>query len=892
MSMPSRTSGFDPDPGPSRRTGPRTRADRLRLGLGLAVALAALVALLVWLSASGRAASSASADAGPSRLNRLVAGWLARSLVEPARPGEAIVPAIRFEQPWPQALALVILAGSIALVVALYRREASGPAWYRGLLAALRIAAIVLAMFMLSEAVLSVERTGLPTFVILVDDSASTGIAELAADAPAALTEKIRSLARAAAAAEATPAKNASTPNTNPSSDVSRLAAAQGWLLQNDAKLLRDLQAQHKLRLYLVSDTARMLAQVESPDQLAPALDQLRKAEPIGNQTRLGDAVREVLTELRGAPPTAILLLTDGQTTEGEPLARAAEFARTRGVPIFPIGLGDPAPARDLELADFLVDDVVFLDDQVRFEARLTSRGFAGEKVEVTLLSRPADADPAKPASWTPLATLPLTAPPDGQSRRVEIPFRPMKAGSFVYQMVIEPRPREVQIQNNQVTRPVSVREEKVKVLLVEGEPRYEFRYLLSFLKRDRSIEVKTVLQSADPEYAEQEDTAIPTFPTAKDGPDGLFAFDAVVFGDVDLSLFSSAQVRNLVDFVEQKGGGVLFIAGQAHNPLAYATTPLAPLFPIRISEARDPATAGRPIPPIHLALSPEGRNHPIFRFADDEAASLQVLEGLPPFDWFLEVPRKQELAFVLASHPELQGSDGPMPLLLYQYVGAGKVVFQAFDETWKWRFRIGDRYFGRYWIQTLRFLARSKLLGKQAELTTDRRRYQRQQPIRVQVRFPNPALAPASGDLKAEVRKQGQGPRPITLRRSAGASNLFEGVLPQAAVGSYEVRLLPPPVLEGGMPTASFTVDAPAGEFEHIPMNEPELVRTAGTTRGKFLTPTAPPDQLLAALPAPQTVPLDTDPPIALWNAPPVLGLFLLLLALEWVLRKRKQMV
>lgn len=829
--------------------------------------LAAIIGLAWFVGGSAVAAD----DSGPSWLNRQAAAWLAGFLVEPARPGEALVPRIRFEQPWPQGLALALIAAAAFFIISLYRRETTGSAWYRGLLAALRIALVLLAMLMLSEAVLSVERTGLPTFVVMVDDSASSSVEDPYAD------PKTAASARALA-------KSAGKP------EPSRLALAQGWLARDDARFLRELQAQHKLRLYLVSNTSRLLAEVDKPDQIAPALEALESAEPSGTQTRLGDAVREVLTELRGAPPTAILLLTDGQTTEGEPLARAAEFARSKGVPLYPIGLGDPSPIRDLELSDLLVDDVVFVDDQVRFEARLSSQGFAGEKIDVVLRRREASA--TDPNAFTDLERVTVDAPADGVNQKVEVPHRPTETGSFVYELVVSPRPRELQTENNSVARPVNVREDKIKILLVEGTPRYEFRYLISMLKRDQTVTLQTVLQSADPEYSEQEASALPTFPSAKDGPDGLFSFDAIVFGDVDLSLFSASQSRNLVDFVEQKGGGLMFVAGQNFNPLSYKGTPLEPLIPIRLDEARDPFTAGVPVASFRPALTVEGRSHPIFRFADEEVASAQIYENLPLLDWFLEAPRKQELAFVLAAHPEIAGSDGPVPLLLYQYVGAGKVLFQSYDETWKWRFRIGDRYFGRYWIQAIRFLARSKLLGKQAELTTDRRRYQLQQPIRVQVRFPNPALAPPSGDLAVQVVRKGQGPRRLSLRKSPAAANLFEGVLPQAAEGNYEVSLLPPPILEGGMPNAEFTVEAPAGEFERIPMAEAELIRASRSSRGKFYTPMALTSEVLESLPAPQTVPLDTDPPLALWNTTPMLGAFLGILLLEWILRKRKQMV
>lgn len=797
---------------------------------------------------------------------------LASWLVPAARSGEAIEPHLRFEQPWNQGLALLVGIAGTALIIWLYQREGSIPGWSRGLLTGLRVALLLLAMFMLSEAVLSVDRTGLPSFVVMVDDSASASVADQYADART--KSETAELAKAASKPEA-----------------SRLAIAQGWLGRDRAKLLTELQKHHKVRLYLVSAATRPLAEIDTPDQIPTALSSLMAVEPIGDQSRLGDGVRKVLTELRGAPPTAILLMTDGQNTDGEALAKAAEFAKSKGVPIVAMGLGDPAPARDLELSDLQVDDVVFVDDQVRFEARLTGHALAGEDVDVVLKRSPAGS--TDPRSAEEVGRTTVRVPPDGRQQRVEVRFQPRKTGEFIFSLDVAPKPREIQVENNHVEHTVSVREEKLKVLLADGEPRYEFRYLLSFLKRDKTIDLRTVLQSSDPEFSEEELTALPTFPTARDGPDGIMSYDVIVLGDLDPSLLGTATMRNLAEFVEKKGGGLMFIAGENYDPLAFRGTPLEPLLPLKLAEVRNPFATGGAVPPFRPALTTEGRTHPVFRLADDEAETAQVWKNLPELDWFLEIPRKQELAFVLAVHPSQSGSEGPMPLLLYQYVGGGKVVFQAFDETWKWRFRAGDRYFGRYWIQTLRFLARTKLLGqKQAEVLTDRRQYQRQQPIRVQVRFVNPAAAPTSGTLTAQVDRRGQPPRRVTLKRSVAASNLFEGVLAALPEGNYDVKLLPPPLLTGGMPSASFRVAAPANEFEHVPMNEAELVRAATNSGGKFTTPLVSPADLLKELPAPQMVPLDTDPPIALWNAPALLGVFLALLAVEWVLRKRNQLV
>jgi hypothetical protein len=96
----------------------------------------------------------------------------------------------------------------------------------------------------------------------------------------------------------------------------------------------------------------------------------------------------------------------------------------------------------------------------------------------------------------------------------------------------------------------------------------------------------------------------------------------------------------------------------------------------------------------------------------------MQIWQELPELYWYFEAPRKKPLALVLAEHPTVAGAGGKLPLIVYQFLGSGKVTFHAFDDTWRWRFRSGDKYFGRFWVQVVRFMARSRLVGQhQAEI-------------------------------------------------------------------------------------------------------------------------------------------------------------------------------
>ena len=802
--------------------------------------------------------------------------WLLRRLadklgVAPAQAGEAITPSLQFEQPWSQwSLALVLLV-TIPLIIWLYRREGSASMGYKMMLAGMRILLVLLAIFMLSEAVLSVERTGLPYFVVMADDSASSSVVDQFADP------------KAKSAAEAL-AKDAGASETR----ADRLNVAKGILLRDEAALIRALEDQHKVKVYAVSDAAEPVAEVDKTEEVEAAVAAIQKIEAKGAQTRLGRSTIQVLTELRGVPPTAILLMTDGQNTDGEPLAKAADLAKQKGVPLFTVGLGDPEPPKDLELTDMLVDEVVFVDDIVRFEAKLQSKGYAGEPVTLRLKRiMPGATQPEE------IETKQVVAPRDGETLRLEIVHRPKQTGEITFIMEVDEKPREQSAENNRQSRVVNVRKDRLKVLLVDGEPRYEFRYLKSFLERDRTIDLKVLLLSSDPEYADQDPYALPRFPRDKEGPDGLFSYDVVILGDADPGFLNTTQMQNLVEFVTEKGGGLMFVAGENFNPLSYKRTPLESLLPVLLDSARNPTAVGPGVNAYRPVLTAEGASHPIFRFGDDVAASRRIYDNLQPLNWYFEAPKRQPAAFVLAAHPTARASDGsPLPLLLYQFNGAGKVMFSAYDDTWRWRFRVGDNGpFGRYWIQTIRFLARSKMLGrKQAEISTDRKRYTRNQTALVQVRFPNPALAPKD-QVDVEVARKGQTAKRLPLKIAPGSKNVFEGVLAPMPQGEYEVKMLPMPVLTGTPPSTTFRVVPPAGEMERVQMNEAELRQASEKTGGKFYT-AATIGTLLDDLPAPQKVPLDTDPPIAVWNSWPILALFLLTAAGEWVLRKRKQMV
>ncbi len=788
--------------------------------------------------------------------------WLLE--IPPSGPGQGTSWRYGSDFPWADWVLLLFLLAAIAFVVVVYRRDAVGVApWKRWLLIALRLGAIAVLLFMLSSAFLSVDRTGLPFAVVILDNSPSMTVTDPYQEEE--LRKQARELLREAGDNEVTP-----------------LNVGKAILLRDEGEFLKQMLENHKLRIYKISGAAVEVAECVSPADVDEALPRLRELEAEGDRTQLGKGLRTVLNELRGAPPSAIVLLTDGITTEGEKLSAAAVFARRKGVPVFPVGLGDSEPVRDLEIADVQVDEVAFVNDPITFLYTLSSRGYKGKRVSVTLRDE---------ATGRPLKTERITLDSDERTQKLELTFTPHEVGEFDFVVEVQQLPKEANRDNNRQVRHVSVRKERIRVLLVDSMPRYEFKFLKTLLEREKTIELKTVLQDADPDYVEEDRTALQHFPVNEDD---LFSYDVIIFGDVDLTFLTERMQQALREFVNSKSGGLMLIAGADHNPLKYRGTPLEDLLPIELAPETAYFTAKSEEESFRPQLTIDGwKGSSIFRFTDNELDDRQVWNNLPRMYWALEGALLKRGAVAFAVLPPTDATGDESPLIAMHRYGSGKVLFHGTDETWRWRFRVGDLYLGRYWVQAIRYLSRSKLLGRDrgAELTTDRREYERGTPVQFRANFLDDRLISAPDTKVTVVVQQQGGPqREIELKRLPRAPVIFEGSLPQTVAGTYHAFISSPP-FEEAPPSVDFRVVSPLGEMRTVKMDVSELTNTAKITSGAYHSLTDI-DDLVAAIPAGHPVPLETEEPKQLWNFWLTLAAFAGLLCTEWILRKRLRLL
>lgn len=819
---------------------------------------------------------------GPSNVSGQIQRWLGEYLRLPrGAPGEVIRWSWMTSWPWGLDLPLVVTAllivGLLAVITVLYRRDARGLSGGRPMvLITIRAAALLLLLLLLARLSISVERTGLPQVVVLIDDSASMGLRD------AYLTEPDRS--------EVSRLLGSTASSSAP--EAERFELIRRILGRDEGRWLRELARQHRVRIArFATEVVPVQRELVDDEALIHLQAELAEMRPEGDGTRPAEAVRQVLRQTRGTPPAAIVLLTDGIASTGpaDRLSAAAPLARQFLVPLFVVGIGSDQPTRDVQLAELMVDDLAFVNDPLLFSAKLKAFGFAGQSATIELHARGTD---------SALIRKNVKLPADGQTVTVELRHTPTIPGDYDFTLRVVPPQGDLDPDNNLLSRTIRVREGKLKILLADGAPRWEFRELKNTLEREPTIELHTLLQEADLEFSLQDATAKPLqgrFPLTKEL---LASYDVLVLGDLNPGAFAPGVLDNVREFVRD-GGGVLFVAGPQFMPLAFRGTAFESLIPVELETARVPPTEAELRQPFRPQWTPVGRlSTPLFRHLELDPDELDVPEerrrahdpwkSLPGFFWLCETPRLKAGASVLLENPDQRGEQQPLPVITLQRFGAGKVLFHATDELWRWRFRDDARIYSQYWVQALRFLSRSSGLspGRGLEFTTDRQTYQRGEAVKFRLQVRDDRLLPASGRATVMLERPGEARRSIELSRPANATQVFQGEQRGLREGRYHAWLAEPSVA-GSPPMLDFVIEAPQRELLQRKLERSDLEAAARISLGRYYS-LAEVDRLPKEIPPGQPVPLSAPKVVPLWNRWEMLLLFAGLLTTEWVCRRR----
>jgi uncharacterized membrane protein len=807
-----------------------------------------------------------------------------------------------FNPPWPFRQSIgagvwnfALAAGAVALVWSVYRREGrSRPA--RILLGCMRGLLLTFLIILLNRPVVTlVESIEEPSVLaLLVDDTISMQVQD-AADASAA-------------------------------APLSRLGAVTDLLTGDNASLLRDLAATHVVKLYRFSSggglagaaAAEPLATLEAKTKpgeadkdrtkridaaLPPVVQAISALKPIGTSTQVVASVRSVLQNLQGQRVAGVVLLTDGRDTPPENLADAVAAVKTFGVKVFPIPVGSTSAPRNIALRSMSVQDSAFKGDIINVKAVVQATGYeSGHPVQLKLF----DAKTNNPLRTPDGQNVEQTVTLDGDKpQNVELQFKATQVGMLDVTLEAALQPGEINDQDNRRNSALEVLDVKINVLYVEGYPRWEYRYIKNEMIREPTINLSCYLQSADSGFTQEHSKIdnslnLKYFPYSKfpESIEQLREADVVLFGDVNPERLSDSQLQMIRTFVDEEAGGFGMIAGTRWAPIAYRNTAIQDLLPVTI-----PQGSALPEGPITKGFRPlvtkEGEESSIFRFFADRQVNDQYMkEKIQPIFWYFRgVMPKPGVGEVYAEHPEDTIGEGRRaPLLVVGHFGAGRTLFSGIDDSWRWRFYTGETIFDTYWIQQLRYLARSKKLGSRGmTFTSMRDAYEVGEQVRLSLHLLNRKLLlqlPEQLGVEVLDDSTGQVVRRENLIRQEGQDDTYIAQFAAEQVGKFTARL-PPISSEARELNARFGVTIPAKELEQPQVDRGLLSRLASETLAllpeqtepKLIEPTTARADLLKIPSAAMSIPRFSDMP--LWDAPLALVIFVLLLTAEWVLRK-----
>lgn len=802
---------------------------------------------------------------------------------------------------------LVILPALAWFCSALYRRHvAPGGRARRGLLAGLRLAALVVLLLMLFEPILAVERLveRKSVVAILVDDSLSMSWVDRYRD-PAERERLARAAGFVAADAPLSPEADERL-RTISRWDLWRAVAAQCR-----PSLPERLAAQrHTVKTYTFG--ARLQ---RDADLAAPA------AKPAGTHTKLGDALHDVLEDLKGQPLAAIVVVSDGRSNAGEHLPReAARAAAAREVPIYPVAVGSPELPPDVRIAQVEAADVVLLGEQWEVVFTVEQSGFPGESVRASLRRE----GPAGVEMAGETVVLPKDAPATRARLRAS---RFPGPGEYTCVLEIPPDPEDAVPENNVRLLRVRVVDAKLKILYVDGRPRFEYRHLSDALTRDRNVSVHVLLADADPGYRQRRSIeggveSISAFPrTEKE----LFAYDVVILGDIapDASrgLFADPdqQMAWLERFVEEWGGGLIFLAGPEANPARFRNTPLEALLPVELGDGTDSGFTDEEVFPLRTTL---GRGHALLQLEPDPTHSgrNEDLWVGPPgvrlrgFYWTAPVGREKVGTEVFLRHPTAipSGQAEGRALLASMWYGRGRTLLVGTDEVWRWRELQGDRFFYRFYSNAIRFVGHTRLLGEERrfQVALERTSYTLGDRVVVRARVLGPDYQP-SRDAEVPIQHEAgdEPPETVTLERVPDREGTFEGSFVAGKLGPHRIWF--PLTLGGSEKRAALTgfeVVVPERELADPALDSATLQdcwdesgasaatalaasQRAGTRRREAFFRLWELPEVAAAVPERSVIVSGVEAVHRLWDTWLALLCLIGLLCAEWIVRKMSRL-
>ena len=620
-------------------------------------------------------------------------------------------------------------------------------------------------------------------------------------------------------------------------------------------------------------------------DSVPARIESLNDLKPNAPSTRIGDSLKQLSDETSDLPIGAVVLLSDGDDNTGGIAADAINALRARHIPVHTVGFGRERAQHDVELDDAAIAPRALADSRLAAKVTLHQRGYTGAKINLTV--RDISAGQGKV-----LASRTISLGPEGNLQTETLMFDIGGAGARTLQIAAGPLANEENTSNNALTRVVNVGSDARRILYIEGEPRWEYKFIRQAEEDDRMVQIVSMVRTSENKIYRQgisDPKELATgFPSRAED---LFGYQGLIIGSVEAGYFNPVQQELIHEFVDRRGGGLLLLGGQFSLAdggwnASHLTDLLPTTLPLQTATFHREADPKNGTTHTTAELAPAGVDSIITRIVDDPAANAAKWKKLPYLMDYEDPGTLKPGAALLANMITPEGRK--LPLLITENFGHGRTSIMATGGSWRWQMSspLGDTAHDLFWQQLLRWLV-SDTPGHVVAS------------VPAQMLLDNGAVT-----LTAEVRDQQYNPAPDAkveahILGPSGVSALVEMTPVPDSPGQFQAAWSAPKTgayltevtaqranKELGRDVLTFQrMDGVAENF-HTEQNRDLLERLATQTGGQYWKP-ADLGKLAGAIPfseAGVTVRETKD----LWDLPLVFLLLLLLRFSEWWLRRK----
>lgn len=567
----------------------------------------------------------------------------------------------------------------------------------------------------------------------------------------------------------------------------------------------------------------------------------------------------------------AVVMLSDGDFNMGPPPVAAAQKYRIRGVPVFTIPVGSGKRLPDLDLLTVTAPTYGIVGENVQIP--FTIRSSLDRQVRTIVRLR----DESGRERTKNIILAPNVENYDSILWKLE------KEGTTKLTLSIPVEDGELIASNNTHDFTISGKPERIRVLVIETLPRWEYRFLRNALSRDPGVELSCLLLRPELGAGDGADY-IEKFPETLDA---LSKFDVVILGDIGIgeNQLTEEQVKQIRGLVENQASGVVFLPGPQGNQMSLTKSALSDLLPVSLDE-KNPEGLSETVA-TSLNLTSEGRASLLMMLGESEEENPEIWRRLPGFYWHAPVLRAKAGTEVLAVHPNRRGAYGPTPLIVTKAAGSGKVLFMGIDSAWRWRRGVEDLYHYRFWGQVARWMSyqRNMAAGQRVRMFFTPERPLPGATVNLNANAFDPNGAPLKeGAVSVDITSPGGEVHRIELQKNESDWGAYSGRFKIDMSGEWKLRAIT--AVSPDIPTET-KIMVQGVDVEKIgqPARFEVLEEISRVTRARSVLPQQLADLIseIDALPEPK--PLENR--IPLWSHWATLVVLVTLLGLFWAGRK-----